>query len=220
MAKIGYQDAASYAEEESTTINPEELKYLIINSFSSKTQDRIEARKLSFKDLVSDHFGIEVYETMAATDFSYLSIMNFVNKYLTEKYLKEIHTGSSKQKFSPFLSMSVGGVISTLSSDRYPYQKIYCEIVKRDIITHESGVNGEKEVFIKKLKLSDVAGVYVDDSKIFELIKNDSTFSQGYYSKEHQKENRYSDDAIEKWRWEVETNDCLPKRLQSESVDV
>ena len=129
--------------------------------------------------------------------------------------MKRVYTGSVGQKFSTFLSMSVGGVISTLSSDRYPYQKVYCEIVKRDIMPHESGVPGEKEVFVKKLNLSDIAGVYVDDNKIFELIRNDITFSQGHFSKEHQAVNRFSDDAIENWRWDVETADCLPNRLKS-----
>ncbi|NCT54784.1 hypothetical protein GW758_02375 [Candidatus Falkowbacteria bacterium] len=214
MAKVGYQDAASYAEEEPPIIDQRELKYFIIDSFSLDKQEKIETKGLSLKDLVNEHFGVDVYERLAESDFSYACVMDFINNYLDEKYLKQTHTGSVMQKLSPFLSMSVGGVISTLSSDKYPYRKIYCEIVKDDIIPHQSGVNGEKEVFIKKLEMGDIAGVYVDDNKIFELIRNDNTFSQGNYYREHQNEMQYSDDIIQKWRWEVNTNDCLPKRLK------
>lgn len=215
MAKVGYQDAASYAEEEPPIIDQKELKYFIIDSFSLDKQEKIEARNLSLKDLLDEYFAENIYSRLEATEFSYVSVMDFVNNYLDEKYLKQKHTGSVMQKLSPFLSMSVGGVISTLSSEQYPYRKIYCEIVKDDITPHASGVNGEKEVFVKKLKMSDIAGVYVDDNKIFELIRNDNTFSQGNFYEEHKNEMQYSDDAIQKWRWEVNTNDCLPKRLQN-----
>lgn len=215
MIKIGYQDAASYADGESSVVSQDELKYFIINSFPFQKQETVEAKNPDLKDLIDEHFGKRIYERLEELGFSYVSVMDFATKYLDESYLKQRHTGSAMQKLSPFLSMSVGGVISTLSSAKYPYQSVYCEIVKHDIVTHEDGVNGEKEVFTKKLNMEDVIGAYVDDDKIFELIKNDDTFSQGNFYKEHKNEMRYADDMIEKWRWEVDTNDCLPKRLQS-----
>ena len=217
MAKIGYQDAASYAEEGPPDINQEELKRLVIWSLPIDLQDKMEKRKYNFKELVDQNFGQGIYEKMAISNFSYSSVMDFINSYLDEEYLKEVHTGSLMQKISPFLSMSVGGVISTLSNERRSCKKVYCEIVKKDIITHKLGVNGEKEVFVKNLKMSDIAGVYIDDDKIFDLIKKDNTFSQGRFYEEN-KDNKdnfiWLSDFIQKWRWEVDTNDCLPKRLR------
>ncbi len=215
MVKTGYQDAASYAKGELPVVSQDELKYFIINSFPFDKQEAIEEKNLGLKDLIDEHFGKRIYERLEEAGFSYASVMDFTANYLDESYLKQRHTGSTMQKLSPFLSMSVGGVISTLSSEKYPYQAVYCEIVKHDIITHKDGVNGEKEVFTKKLNIEDVIGAYVDDDKIFELIRNDDTFSQGNFYKEHKNEMRYADDVIEEWRWEVNTNDCLPKRLQS-----
>ncbi len=215
MARKGYQDAAAYAEEETVKVNPEELKHFIINCLPFEVVDKFEVKNIKLKDLIAEHFGQNIYEKLEQSEFSYEGVMDFVNRYIPEADLKQIHTGSVGQKFSPFLSLSVGGVISTLTSEKYPYQKIYCEIVKRDIISHKTGVKGEKEVFAKKIKMSDIIGAYVDDNKIFELIRNDKTFSQGNFYNKHQAEMRFLDDAIGKWRWEVDTNDCLPNRLQS-----
>jgi hypothetical protein len=219
MAKTGHQDAAAYETGKQPEINEKELMRFIIDGLPLEFQERMELRKnanLKLKDVITENYGAETYNELEANNFSYPTVMNFVKKNMKQEYLKQRHTGSLMQKFSPFISMSVGGVITTLSSHKYPYKTVYCEIITKNIIPHETGVQGEKEVFTEKLEFNDVIGAYVDDESLLKSIKSDPTFSQGnYYQKNKDNKDilKYSDDIIEQWRWNVETKDCLPKRL-------
>lgn len=140
------------------------------------------------------------------------NILVFIERYVDEGYIKRRHTGSVMQRFSPFLSMSVGGVIndSVLEHDDYVY--IETVIADEKIILHPETDQGEKEVLVREIKKEDVSRVFIDFNQLKREVLGDKTSAIGDFISKN-KISPYRGGLVEQWRWDEKTSDCLPKSL-------
>jgi|GEM_PF-6089989 len=139
------------------------------------------------------------------------NILAFIEKYASEKFLKAIHTGSSMQCFSPYLSMSVGGIINDCVRDN---RCVYLEIVvpNERIILHPETDQGEKEVLIKEIKKENISRVFTDSEQLKQEVLEDISSAIGDFGSKH-KLIPCRGGLVEQWRWDEKTEDCLPVGL-------
>jgi hypothetical protein len=168
-----------------TPVFPESLTDLLKESFRGQAQDE-ELDKLT-------------------QNLTYARIVPFLDKYIPQATMKLAHTGMLHQEFSPYLSMSAGGVISPAISQG----RVYVELVMPDsqIIPNEIGVRGEKEVFTKLIERKNIARVYASSDKLWQdeiLAKPQYAQFAETYEKKHLL------NQVEEWRWHEPTGDYLP----------
>lgn len=111
--------------------------------------------------------------------------------------------GGFMQMFSPFLSLSVGGMIRELSMGL-----AYVELIIPDnnIITNTDGVEGEKEVLVREISTNYITRVWVDPDTQYLDCMRDPYLPTSKYSGSKQ-------DIFEAWRWRELTRDYLPIAL-------
>lgn len=154
---------------------------------------------------------------------TYQTVLPFFEKYLPVEYIKQRHAGGMYQKFSTFLSASVGGVIRHIepafNEKSIQDSAVYIEFVDpaSTMQSHPLGVQGEKEVLFKKIDANQITRVFVSNEQITREVLQDPTSAIGSFYEEHHQDHEFSqfgfiDDGliIERWRWRENTVDCLP----------
>ena len=193
----------------------QELKYFLLNYYNwylkPQNEASIENNAVSMKELLELIFKDALPHELAAAiqEANYSSMMPLIRKYINPQYLKNSHTGSVYQKFSPYLSMSVGGPVMSL--DHMP-NYVYVEMIVPDdkIIIHPHGCRGEKEVFIEELQRDYISRVYTQPQLREEVVLNPSTIV-GAYHQDQESNNTLI--TLQQWRWDEKTEDCLPPAL-------
>lgn len=134
-----------------------------------------------------------------------------LDENLDRKTLMNAHTGSMNQVLSPYLSMSVGGVITS----HLPRNYVYVELVIPDeyVEPQVAGFEGEKEVLTKQLRKEWITRVYTSTKQLWDEIITNPETPIGQYYERGRSSGDHPFDAIEKWRWEERTEDYLPVSL-------
>ena len=143
-------------------------------------------------------------------NFTLRHTIDFLHRHFDHEFLMHNVTGGHiLKKFSPYLSLSVGGIIS----DRVNPAEVYLEMIIPDDQIQISGnafadntFSGEKEVFTRQIKLDWISRVYADNDALYQdIITNPATQIGQYYDRK-----KTGLDAVEDWRWGEKTSDCLP----------
>ncbi len=218
----GHQVPFDYAvtpEQKFSGEEQSELKELLLDyvdflceykkTFSENAADDMRNLNLDhiFKKIFTDVADEEIQHVVST--LNYTTVLAFIKKHVDRQYLKIRHTGSVLQKFSPYLSASVGAPISSLQGRKGT--KVYVEMVIPDkqVSLHPEGVQGEKEVLIEKIEREHIVRVYTSDQLWTELLHNPESVI-GRYAQENNKDPL---EAIESWRWREKTEDYLPVGL-------
>lgn len=150
--------------------------------------------------------------------WTYESLIPFLEQHLPVDFIKKMHTGSMLQKFSPYLSTSVGGPINDhLSQGRVTVEMI---IPDEQIIPNQFGGTGEKEVFVQKIDINQISKVFTtSDALLSGVIKNPDTQVGNYYVQHFSRlpiERQRATSITEEWRWKEPTEESLPVSIAQE----
>jgi len=202
----GKQTHLSYFENADGHVPLDILKHLIITYGWHNGQEYIRTNEdilAEFKRVFSDVIPEAELEDVIS-NMTFARLIPLLDKYVPERYIKQVHTGSANQILSPYLSMSVGGVINQLRSG------VYVEIVMPDseVVAHPEGVEGEKEVLTRVIKVGDITRVYADPRTLYqdEIVNPDTPVGQTRGDS--------SSDNVERWRWDEKTVDYVPVALR------
>ncbi len=207
LLETGEQTHLSYFDDVHAPVNEPKLRHLLSDFSRANHLDYNVSSGNAIADDIRNSLGkiIPAEELdQAIRNLTYDQLIPLLDKYLPDTFIKGVHTGSLGQVFSPYLSMSVGGIIS-LSS------RSYVELVMPDdqVVPHPEGVKGEKEVFTRRIKRENIARVYTSNNTLYtDEVTNPETAIGNYYERIH-----IGREAIERWRWDEPTADYLPTAL-------
>lgn len=206
----GEQSQYSYVRNLEEQVDFDDVRSALVRRLACFEEMSISQRiNLSKEDFFQRAFGENA--TAAEIDdvlehFDYAHVLPFLERYVDQDVLLDIHAGGLSQKFSPFLSMSVGGIIRELSPGR-----VCLEIVMPDnaVTPHSrdySGMQGEKEVFARRISVRDISRVYTDNDTLRkDEIENPARPISNYADS--------SGDPVGEWRWNEDIRDYLPISL-------
>jgi hypothetical protein len=148
----------------------------------------------------------------------YENVRPLIEEYVDEAFLREIHTGSRLQMFSPYLSMSVGGPIDDhiLTYGGFTYMEMV--IPDTRIIVHPEAHQVEKEVLVKEIRKDEISRVFLDNNQLHKEVLDDKTGAIGQYLYTHER-NLSHGGPIDQWKSEEKTEDCLPAGLVSKLTE-
>ena len=208
LLETGQQTYESYFDDPNKQVTDKDLDTLIRRfSIFSKQEgqanlSQIEQLKRIFTGFIPEHDLQNMLENL-----TYARIISVIDTYLPQEFKETIHSGSLGQVFSPYLSLSVGGIINMTDM----VDRITVELIMPDetIIPVKTGFEGEKEVYVKKITTRNIARVYTSSSTLQrEEVENPDTpiyqFNNG----------RIGDNAIGNWRWNEPTTDLLPSSIR------
>lgn len=154
---------------------------------------------------------------------TYASVQQVVSQ-LPLDFVANIHTGSTLQKFSPLLSLSVGGPISERLNTKRPYLEyiipddrlILHPYKTKQEIKDAHAIDGEREVFVTELDRNWISKAYFDPDAYYEdLIVNPNSNISHYYEKP-----KIGSPTVEYFRWTEPVLDCLPASLALKAIDM
>lgn len=204
--KEGKQIHTDYFQDINAVVNQSELRSLFTGLLNRDLDDdefikkRREIRETDIKELLPKFFP-DIDPTILDNieeKLTYANILPLIKKNIPEDVIMRAHTGSALQKFSHFLSLSVGGPIRDKLNGI-----AYIEMVIPDIHVKPSkyGEQGEKEVFVEELRAEWIAQVFTDTNTLWEReIVNPDT-PVGKYG------------TTNDWRWNEDTENYLPVSL-------
>lgn len=160
--------------------------------------------------------GVEEVNVLQ-TNPSFKNVVGFAHKYIDKKFMLHVHSGGNLQKFSAFLSAHVGGIgmMSDVLNENYFKQRAVVEMVIPDeFVTPNAESNeGEKEVLLPGININWISRVHSSPKQFEQEVIGNPNTSLGNYSFKHQNEFDRPIEAIDRWKWDVKTNDCLPVDL-------
>ncbi len=174
-------------------------------------------KNLSLEELIERIFtGVSREErTELIKEPTYRIVLPFIRKRVAATYTRGRHTGSTLQRFSPFLGMSVGGPIRTLYGWNEAYAYVEMIVPDHKIIPHPEGVQGEKEVFIERLDRAYISRIYTDQQLWDEILESPDSMVGKYLANHRGEGCRTVLEALEQWRWHEKTQDCLPASVKA-----
>ncbi len=215
MLEQGQQTPVDYYEDINAPVDDEVFRYFLYQ-VAGDNFNRRELRELSTPDLVTQLFkdkvpADELAKVLETTTYS--TMLPFIDKYVPLSRIKELHAGGLSQRFSPLLSMSVGGVIK----DKLSPNQIYLEMVMPDekVIVHDliEEFEPEKEVFTRSIDLQNVTRVYATT----EALQREQVHNPDTAVGKHYNPTNHSSSATDLWRWDEKTEDYLPTSLRKKS---
>lgn len=191
-------------QEQSPLIEDQSLLYILHRLVQKKYKNT--DLKYSFKtpneiihDLFSPNDADKLLTLIQANDQD--GIRQFLVTHTPEEFRQQIHTGSMGQKFSDYISLSVGGPINDSLYHHKDMAYVYVEmIIPSDRLTYtHSTFPGEKEVFVNELKRDDIAFVAASNTAFRQEIL-------------HHPNTPWQNDSTEEWqRWRAApTEEYLP----------
>lgn len=176
-----------------------------------------DLKSLSLEELINGVFKDVSWKERAELirEPTYEVVLPFIRKYVAAAYTRGRHTGSTLQRFSPFLGMSVGGPIRTLYGRNEVYAYVEMIVPDHKIIPHPEGVQGEKEVFIERLDRAYISRIYTDQQLWDEILESPDSMVGKYLANHRGEGCRTILEALEQWRWHEETEDCLPASVNA-----
>lgn len=223
LLEEGEQTYRSYTDDLEASVDTEHLNDLVTSiarrraydageSTANISQNSTEGKiNLAFQDLIPDAMLDELSHKAEAGALSYDELIRLIDTHLPTTIIQGIHSGHANQRFSPFLSLSIGG---PLRAEFPPHKKTYVELTLPDesVIPDDpehKPISKEMEVFTRKIERENIARVYTDAVVLRrDQIMNPCTAIGAYYL-------RLGDaqEAVDEWRFNEDTDDYLPSSL-------
>lgn len=144
-------------------------------------------------------------------DFTLKKVRDFLEKNMITKFKKSTHTGGMYRNFLSYLSASCGSAIKVPRGNQ-----VYLEMVipDEDVKLQPNLVEGEKEVLIKQISLSNISRVYVGSEQFYSEIVENPDSNYGEFIKKNPQYRYKAMEGIGRWRWDEKIEDYLPVSLR------
>lgn len=221
LLREGEQTPLSYHTSPDGLVDPNRIKqfvssYIDFRQFTTKECSPLGARLLRW--LPTSFAFAKLFENAPQkelrgllNDFTYRKALPFFDNYADGKFNRRMYTAASYLGLSPYLAVSVGGILLIPEKDR---SHIELSIPDEDIIPHHGQPGPEKEAFTRKINTSHILRVYINADKLLanEVFNPYTPIGQHYRRIKTSFYNR-TQDAIDRWRCDEDINDYLPVAL-------
>ena len=237
LLKTGNIDAQSGSRQEEFDENAfrkflvEHYKYLLkengLDRSSDKYREEVDkAKGLAIKDLLDINFPSvsQKEKKELLNNLTFRAVKAFNKKHTTNFFKRLDHYRGLRIDFSPYLSVSVGGIITEIPHHGQAYLELVLpdSQIRRDL-RGEDTPPAEKDILVENFDLSQVSRVFMDRDQINnEIVENTDTgigrFLEGMRGDPRFSsinfDNQEMSVKIGDWKVLCPTEDCLPVSLK------